>query len=105
MSVQRTPRTQVGLGTFSFSAVSTRPHTIKGTLTIPEINQGAAVNSTVVVTVNINGGSAIYTGQAGAKSFDTGAFLNAGDVLNVILTSSTPADNGLNAVKSTIVFS
>lgn len=104
MSNTRSPRTVIGLGTFSFTAVQTGAHNVKGKMTLPEINQGASANSQVIVTINVNGGATIFTGPAGARSFESGSYLTAGDVLNVILSSSAPVDNELNAVKSTISF-
>jgi hypothetical protein len=93
-----------GLGTFSFSVLSTGYKTLKGKITLPSIIEGAPVNSQVVVTININGGSAIYTGAAGAEGFESGSYATAGQVFNVILSSSLPQDEQLVAVKSTISF-
>ena len=84
----------VGLGTFPFpvsSTIGAGAKNIKGKLTLPNIIEGAIANSQVVVTVNLNGGSAFYTGIAGAEGFETGITAAVGDVINVILSSSAPA--------------
>ena len=91
-----------GLGTFSFIADQAGARNIKGKITLPNLIEGNAANSQVVVTVNLNGGATIYTGNPGDESFATGAYAAAGDTFNVVLTSSQASDQGLLAVKSTI---
>jgi len=93
-----------GLGTFSFQVVTTGAKTLKGKIALPNLIEGAPANSQVVVTINLNGGSAIYTGAPGLEGFDSGGYANAGDVFNVILSSSLPQDQQLLGVKSTISF-
>lgn len=97
-------KTMTGLGTISFQVLNTGPKTIVGTLTLPELTTGAPATSQVIVTVNLNGGSTLFTGIAGAEGFTSGGYASAGDVFNVILSSSLPLDNQLNTVKSTISF-
>lgn len=91
-----------GLGTFAFIVPSTKFYNVKGTITLPTITSGYGVNSSIVVTMNLNGGSAFYTGPAAAEGFASGVSASAGDTINVILTSAAANDNQLNSVKSTI---
>lgn len=94
--------TFTGLGTMSIPVQAAGYYTVSGKLTLPTISEGLPSNSQVVVTVNISGGAAIYTGVAGAEGFMTGGSLTAGQVFNVILTSSSPVDLGLNVIKTTV---
>lgn len=94
--------TVTGLGTFALPITSTGQWNVKGKITLPSISEGNTVNSSIVVTMNINGGSTLYTGVAGAEGFETGSSATAGDTLNVILTSAATVDQGLNTVKTTI---
>lgn len=102
MTVEQKTITFNGLGTAPFQILVAGAKTVQGTLTLPNLNEGSTSSSQVVVTVNLNGGSAFYTGAAGALGFETGTFANPGDTINIILTSSLPADQGLNSVKSTL---
>lgn len=94
--------TYSGLGTFSFPVTTTGPTNVKGKITLPTLSLGAPSNSQVVVTVNVNGGGAIYTGPSGAEGFETGYYGTAGDTLNVVLSSGAAGDQGIHKVKSTI---
>ena|ERR1700677_3141371 len=95
----------VGLGTFSFVALETGPKTLEGKITLPELDKGSANNAQVIVTVNINGGSPVYTGMATAQGFKSGGYaLSVGDVFNVIYSSSQIGDTGLNIIRSVISF-
>src|ERR1700678_3820563 len=94
--------TFAGLGTAGIRMNTAGLKTISGTLPLPTINQGASADSSVVVTINLNGGSTLYTGAAGAQGFETQVACSAGDVVNVIFTSAATVDQGLNVVKSTI---
>lgn len=91
-----------GLGTFSFVVQETGAKNIKGKVTLPTQSEGSPTPSQVIITVNVNGGAAIYTGTAAAEGFESGAYVNAGDTFNVILSSSLPTDQANLAVKSTI---
>lgn len=102
MNIEAQTRTLTGLGTTSFHVTVAGAKTVKGKLTLPELDQGSPANSQVVVTVNLNGGSAFYTSSAGDRGFDTGTYANPGDVINIILSSSLPADTAINAVKCTL---
>ncbi len=93
-----------GLGTISCHVLVAGSKNVKGKLTFPDLITGAAANSQIVVTMNLNGGSAFYTGPAGIQSFESGTYANPGDTINVILTSSLPQDEMLNTVKTTISF-
>jgi hypothetical protein len=98
-------QTFTGLGTFPMPIPVTPPNSflnIKGKITLPNIIEGATANSQVVVTMNINGGAAFYTGMPGAEGFETGTVAIAGNILNIILTSSLPSDQGLNVIKTTV---
>jgi hypothetical protein len=102
IATDQRPFTCTGLGTFGIIVQTAGLKTVSGTLTLPNINQGASADSAVVVTVNLNGGSTLYTGGAGATGFETQVSASAGDTINVILTSAAAVDQGLNVVKSTI---
>jgi hypothetical protein len=93
--------TVTGLGTFPFIVPTTKFYNVNGTITLPTISSGNGASS-VVVTMNLNGASAFYTGTAGAEGFASGVSATAGDTINVILTSAAVVDNQLNAIKSTI---
>ncbi len=95
--------TVTGLGTFPLIVNETGFWNVKGTIQLPTITEGATINSTIVVTMNLNGGGAFYTGVSGAEGFASGTAATAGDTINVILTSAGAADQGLNVVKTTIV--
>jgi hypothetical protein len=90
-----------GLGTFAIGVPNIGTYSILGSLTLPRINQGDTANSQVIVTVNVNGGSTIYTGSAGADSFYITNLVisSANSTINVILSSSTGVDLGLNKIK------
>lgn len=92
-----------GTGTFSITVPETGNFQISGKIFLPTIPEGESTNSSVVVTININGAGAFYTGVAGARGFSTTKPLTANDIINVILTSSAAVDQGLNKIKTTIV--
>lgn len=94
-----------GLGTISFHVSGTGVKNVKGKLTLPNLIEGAADNSHVVVTINLNGGSAFYTGLVGAEGFESGTYATAGDTINVVLTSSAAVDlSPPQIIKSVISF-
>lgn len=93
-----------GLGTIAFNVIETGATNVKGKIALPNLIEGAPANSSIVVTCNLNGGSAFYTGAAGAEGFATGCYASAGDIINVILTSAAAQDNQLVGVKSTVSF-
>jgi hypothetical protein len=96
----------VGLGTFSFIALEIGPKTLDAKITFPELDKGSSINAQVIVTVNINGGSPVYTGMATAQGFRSGGYAVAiGDVFNVIYSSSQIGDTGpTQAIRSVISF-
>jgi hypothetical protein len=85
------------------SAPNAGTYELRGKITLPEISQGQLSNSQVVVTINVNGGSTIYTGAAGAQGFFISPLVIASALssINIILTSSAPVDQGLDLIKTT----
>jgi hypothetical protein len=90
----------VGLNTFSFIVPNAGPYVLSGKLSIPTVTNGGG-SSSVVVTVQQNS-STKYTGTAGADGFKTVLSCAAGDSLAIIMSSSNPDDEGLNAIKANI---
>lgn len=93
-----------GLSSVSTAVPAAGPYKVDGKISLPSLVAGSSANSSVVAVVNKNG-SAIYTGVAGAEGFGVEANCAAGDVLQVVLSSSAAVDSGLNVVKSTIAIS
>lgn len=91
-----------GLRTYSFGVPEAGSYFIAGKISFPRQSESSPFPSQVVVTVNVNGGAAIYTGAAGADGFGTSATMSAGDVFNVIFSSSLASDQALDAIKYTI---
>jgi hypothetical protein len=96
-----------GLGTLAIQVPNVGTYSLQGNISLPSINQGATANSQVIVTINVNGGSTLYTGAAGAQGF---VFLpitiaSANSTVNVILSSATGVDQGLNLIKTTVSIS
>lgn len=102
MANESTTQAFTGLGTHNIGLDNTQFYTIEGKVNLPTLSEGAIGNSQVVVTVSANGGSVFYTGVAGAEGFKTGYNATAGDILNIILTSAAPVDQGLNLIKTTL---
>ena len=94
-----------GLGTFKIGVGETGNYKLYGTITLPTIPEGEAANSQVVVTININGGSTLFTGNPGDKGFQLIHSATANDIFNVILTSAAAVDQPLNEIKTTISLS
>jgi len=94
----------VGLGTLSFSTLVTGAKNIKGHITLPMLKTGAPANSPLIVSVNLNGGAPFYTSVMTVDGFETGSWAVAGSVFNVVLSSTSPLDQGLNTIESTISF-
>lgn len=91
-----------GLGTKSVGVPESAAYFIEGRLTLPTIQNGTDYTQ-VVLEVNINGGSAIYTGQPGDKGFYIKRNLTALDIINVVLSSSLVSDQQKNVVKMILV--
>lgn len=94
-----------GLGTFPLGVTDTGVYNIQGNITLPKIPKGDTANSSVVVTININGGGTLYTGAAGAQGFNFTTSATANDIINVILTSAAAVDQGLNLIKTNVTIS
>lgn len=107
MAQYRNTSTWNGLGTYTMSAPNAGTYTLMGKITLPKISQGDAVNSQVVVTININGGGTIYTGDADAEGFYISplAIASANSLINIILTSAATVDQSLNVIKTTATLS
>lgn len=90
-----------GLGTMSTTVDTAGPYYVKGQLSLPTLVSGMGA-SLVVVTINLNGGGALYTGLAGAEGFYKDLLCAAGDIINVILSSGAAPDQPLNVIKSNI---
>lgn len=92
----------VGLGTKVLtSAPAAGQYVINGVISLPQISQGDALNSQVVVVVKKNA-TTIFTSDAGDSSFYIATTLAANDAISIILSSSLASDNQLNAVKTTV---
>lgn len=89
-----------GLGTLSTTVPLAGPYFVDGHISLPTLTAGGGV-SAVLVVVNQNG-SPVYTGQAGAEGFYTTLNCAANDVIAMVFSSSAPADQPLNVVKSVI---
>lgn len=89
-----------GLGTFSITVQIAGPYFLEGKISLPTLTNGGGASS-CLVTINQNG-SPIYTGLAGAEGFKKDTLCAAGDVLAIVLSSSAPADQPLNAIKTVI---
>lgn len=85
-----------GLDTFSlFTAPDDGVYFVNGQLTLPPLSQ-------VVAEVDVNG-SPSYTGDAGCTGFQINQLeLTAGDVVEVVLSSSDAVDAPLNVVKGVV---
>lgn len=90
-----------GLGTLSFTIPVAGPYFVEGHISLPTLTGGGGV-SACLVTLNLNGGAAFYTGVAGAEGFKADFTGAVGDVLNIIFSSSAAADQPLNVIKSQI---
>jgi hypothetical protein len=90
------------LGTTAIGGNGAGIYQIKGKISLPKQSEGSSASSQLIVTINVSGGSPIYTGMPGADAFQTGATLSSTDVFNVVLTSSNPIDQALNAFKATV---
>lgn len=105
-----------GLGTATYTVVTTGLYTVGFTSTIPYVSAGSASNSTatapsalsVVVNQDTGGGpvAKLTVTSPGAFQRMVGGSARiqctADDVLTVVLTSANAADAVLNAVKTTI---
>jgi hypothetical protein len=91
-----------GLGTLSNKILSAGLYFVEGKISLPTITNGGGASSLLVV-VNQNG-SPIYTGKVGADGFKTEVNALANDLLTIVFSSSSPADQVLNGIKSVVSF-
>ncbi len=92
--------TAVGLSSLVTYAPQAGPAFVKGKLTVPTVTNGGG-QSSVVCTVTQNS-TVVYTGPAGAEGFYVSINCANNDSITVAFTSSAPADQGLNVIKSVI---
>ncbi len=95
---------QNGLGTFNYTLPFTGDYNIGGTLTLPLGGDGSS-GSQVIVTVKVNTSTTLFTGNIGNKGFEVGYSATAGDIINIVLTSSAAPDQQINAIKTSITLS
>lgn len=94
-----------GLITYSVTVPAAGSYPINGKLELPNIDQGQAANSAVVVTIVQNpsgSNTTIYTGAAGSRGFQLVANCSANDVLAITLSSAAAVDQPINAIKTSI---
>lgn len=98
--------TMNGLGTLSFEAPQDGAYLLDGKISLPSLARGSDDTSELVVTIDINNGSPIYTGDAGAEGFlvNTGD-ISGGDIINMNFSSSADVDQPLNVLKASIAIS
>lgn len=89
-----------GLGTISVVVPNAGLYFVNSQTTLPTLSNGGGV-SAVVTLVKLNG-STQYTGVAGATGAQTHVTCAAGDTLALTYSSAAAADQGYNAVRSTI---
>lgn len=89
-----------GLGTFSLKVPFTTDYFIEGKISLPTLTAGGGASQLLVV-VNQNG-SPVYTGQVGADGFKANLNCAENDLIAVVFSSSAPADQGKNVIKSNI---
>jgi len=93
-----------GLGTVSFTAPEANNYAVDVKISLPTITSGAAIDSLLIVTVNLNG-TPWFTTPSGVQGFHTSVLCAVNDVITIVFASSNPADNSLNVIKSTIAIS
>lgn len=93
--------TFAGLGTYSVKVPDTGPYFVDIKSSIPTLVNGGG-QSSLVITVNKNSSTTVYTGVAGAEGAKAEFPATAGDIVNVIFSSAATPDQGLNAIKSVI---
>lgn len=97
--------TVTGLNTFVYSAPDTGPYIVSGTLQLPNaVSLGSNIASGVITTVKRNS-STVYTSAPGQRGFAVIVPASAGDILQVILSSSVAQDQVINSVQATICVS
>lgn len=89
-----------GLGTYSRKILEAGNYFVEGKINLPTFVNGGGASS-LVVTINQNG-SPIYTGAAGADGFKVEANCAVNDLIAIVLTSSAPADQEVNGLKTTV---
>jgi hypothetical protein len=92
--------TIAGLETAAFYVPLAGLYTLSGKINLPAARD-TGIASNVVTTVKQNS-TTIFTSTAGAPGFSIPFNAAAGDEVQVILSSSTPEDEVLNAVNATI---
>jgi len=110
-------QTQQGLTTFNIPVPDTANYVVEVQTTLPTIpttgNTGSGAGSQPIltstpslysslITVINHNGSPVYTSNAGDRSARAQITCTAGDTITVVTSSSNPADQANNAVKSTI---
>ena len=89
-----------GLGDLSFTIPINGEWFFDGKLTLPSLIAGTG-QSMAVMTINQNG-SPVYVGPAGATGFRASFPCSGDDLIDFVLTSSSPDDALPSAVKGTI---
>ena len=92
-----------GLGAVSQIVPNADTYMVRVKHQIPSLSKGAGASQLVTV-INKNG-SPVMTGVAGASGAETKVVCAANDTISVVLSSSAPADQGLNVIQSTITIS
>lgn len=93
--------TLAGLNTLRTNVPDAGPYAVEGKLTCPQLAQGAAAPSQVVVTVSQNS-SLKFTSLAGQEGFRVDLLCAAGDEIEVTTASSATIDQGPNTIKTVI---
>lgn len=93
-----------GLGTTSFKLPADGEYVFEGKSTIPTIINGGG-ESALVVSINLNGGSALYTSPPSSRTFRQIVNGVAGDTVNMVFSSGNAVDQALNAIKTSISIS
>lgn len=89
-----------GLGTVSFTVPTAGAYFLDGKISLPTLVNGGGVSACLCV-INQNG-SPVYTGIAGAEGFYKVVSCAANDLIAIVLSSSAPADQLLNVIKTTV---
>jgi hypothetical protein len=96
--------TLAGLNTLTLHATVAGIHSVKGTLSCPQLSGGATAPSQVVVTVNQNA-SPMYVSTPGSEGFDVNLLCAVGDTITVVTSSAAAVDTAsLNGIKAVIGF-
>lgn len=92
-----------GIISVPFSVSASGAYNVKGKITLPTLTTSDTLSS-LIVSVDVNGGIPFYITSGVNGGFETGSFLQLGDILNVVYTSSASGDTELNTIKSVISF-